>query len=212
MINQGRSNDAAVFRALLNTQAQIFCYQVIAEGTQYHQEGNYSRRGSSCQTPITKPLFMACKYQRPSGIFHLELIIPSKYPYELPQVRTFIQLPHPNLTLNSICLDILQPRNPEDKQQKDLSSDYTIQTLLLWLQAFLFQELKRTDNYLKLLTETKQAVIVANNFKCSDKDCKHNAKESKIEYYINTQPEQQLLEQQFICYNNTKLSYKKTII
>lgn len=74
------------------------------------------------------------------GVFHIELTFPQDYPVSPPAIKLFTPMAHPNVLGNvSICLDIL------DKDQKQIyqgwTSAYTVETVLIQLQSFLFEEL-----------------------------------------------------------------------
>ena len=74
------------------------------------------------------------------GVFHIEITFPQDYPVSPPTIKLFTPLPHPNvLTETSICLDIL------DVKQKQIyqgwTSAYTVETILIQLQSFLFEQL-----------------------------------------------------------------------
>ncbi|CAD8069540.1 unnamed protein product [Paramecium primaurelia] len=224
MIKQGKSKDTAVLRTLINTQAQNFATKRLLKDLNIIEKESIPTVGVTAR-PLEHDLFVwhanirgpvGTPYE--GGIFHFQLLIPESYPHQPPKIDLFTELPHPNVFGNSICLDLLQPRKPEDKnKQSGWSSAYTIQSILLQLSAFLFEE-QITEKKEKQLAQIKKAIQTANNFKCTTKNCKHggklslwpqfNTKESDEQQFINKQTEQELLEQQFICFH-TKLSYKK---
>jgi ubiquitin-protein ligase len=77
------------------------------------------------------------------GVFHLQLEIPESFPHQPPTVTLLTPLPHPNVFGQRICLDMLQPAR--GKQSLGWSSGYTIQSILIQLQSFLFEKNYNTD-------------------------------------------------------------------
>ena len=99
------------------------------------------------------------------GVFHFELTFPPNYPVSPPTIRTFTPIPHPNvLGGTSICLDILDGNNKQIYQ--GWTSAYTVETILIQLQSFLFEELP-TDILKNSKVEVREAIKLANNFKCA---------------------------------------------
>ena len=74
-----------------------------------------------------------------SGVFHFEMSIPHDYPCSPPSIKIFASIPHPNVFGNTLCLDML------DKNHKMIyqgwSSAYTIESILINLQSFLFEDM-----------------------------------------------------------------------
>lgn len=74
------------------------------------------------------------KYE--GGVFHFQIDLPHSYPHKPPKITLYTPIDHPNVFGNHICLDMLQ------EDQKELyqgwSSAYTIQSILIQLQSFLF--------------------------------------------------------------------------
>lgn len=67
----------------------------------------------------------------------------------------FTELPHPNVMGNTVCLDMLQPT--KGGEGTGWSSAYSIQSVLLQLQSFLFEEIISEDQN-KVLVNIKKAV------------------------------------------------------
>ncbi|CAD8083774.1 unnamed protein product [Paramecium sonneborni] len=219
MIKQGKSKDTAVLRTLINTQAQNFATKRLLKDLNIIEKESISTMGVSARLLEHDLFIWHANIRGPvgdpyeGGIFHFELLTPESYPHQPPKINLFTELLHQNVFGIQICLDLLQPRKPEDKDKYA----YTIQSILLQLSAFLFEE-QITEKKEKQHAQIKKAVQAANNFKCTTKNCKHggklslwpqfNNKESEEQQFINKQTEQELLEQQFICFH-TKLSYRK---
>ena len=63
--------------------------------------------------------------------------IPTSYPHHPPQIRLLTNLSHPNIIGNYICLDMLSLNRGEEGN--GWSSAYSIQSVLMQLQSFLFE-------------------------------------------------------------------------
>jgi len=74
-----------------------------------------------------------------SGVFHIIINFPVNYPVSPPAITLCTPIPHRNVFGTVLCLDIL------DANQKELyqgwTSAYTVQTILIQLQSFLFEKL-----------------------------------------------------------------------
>ena len=73
------------------------------------------------------------------GVFHLILDFPESYPYEPPSVTICTPIPHPNVIGGKLCLDMLNPGQEQDRYA-GWSSAYSVQSILIQLQAFLFED------------------------------------------------------------------------
>lgn len=72
-------------------------------------------------------------------VFHLVLRFPWDYPTSPPRVKLCTFLEHPNVYNDWICLDMLQPRYT-NKPFQGWTSAYSVSSILLQLQSFLFAE------------------------------------------------------------------------
>lgn len=78
------------------------------------------------------------------GIFHLEMTFPGDYPDNPPSLRLCTKIVHPNVFGNEVCLDMLQKQTYNGghygkEVNQGWSSSYTVQSILIQLQAFLFE-------------------------------------------------------------------------
>ncbi len=80
------------------------------------------------------------------GVFHIELTFPQDYPVSPPTVTLFAcQLDHPNVFGSKLCLDMLEP-NKGGKWYEGWNSAYTVESILIQLQSFLFYEKKKSKS------------------------------------------------------------------
>ena len=104
------------------------------------------------------------------GVFHLELKIPENYPNTPPSVELLVDLPHPNVVDRKACIDMLDSNR---EAGNGWSSGYSIMSVLIQLQSFLFE--KFYDD-VKREALVRQAIETANQFRCTRKHCKHGGK------------------------------------
>jgi len=167
--------------------------------------------------PLEKDLFTwHCNMRGPKGtpyeggVFHLVLEFPQSYPCDPPQVNVSTSLPHPNVFSGKICLNMLQPG---DEQEKYLgwSSAYSVQSILIQLQAFLFEVSPSTQQF-----EIQKAVEAANNYTCPT--CKHRPLRSwppfpayEKDAFILNKSEVELLKEELICFHS-KRSFSEDVL
>eukprot|EP00761_Pharyngomonas_kirbyi_P011781 gb/GECH01011807.1/.p1 GENE.gb/GECH01011807.1/~~gb/GECH01011807.1/.p1 ORF type:complete len:1284 (+),score=343.94 gb/GECH01011807.1/:1-3852(+) len=95
-----------------------------------------------------------------NGIFHFELEFPSTYPDQPPSLTACTAIPHPNVFGRQVCLDMLETQttvgNNANEQGASIgwSPAYNVHTILIQLQAFLFES--DTATVLKDLRDPSQ--------------------------------------------------------
>eukprot|EP01091_Cochliopodium_minus_P010396 TRINITY_DN2741_c0_g1_i1.p1 TRINITY_DN2741_c0_g1~~TRINITY_DN2741_c0_g1_i1.p1 ORF type:complete len:1424 (+),score=488.80 TRINITY_DN2741_c0_g1_i1:31-4272(+) len=99
-----------------------------------------------------------------NAIFHLIIKFPKEYPNNPPEITLTETILHPNVFGNTLCLDIL---SSEKKEFSGWSSSYSVLSILLQLQAFLFV---KPDEYIDF-RDLKNSIYSANEHKCSS--CEH---------------------------------------
>ncbi|KAL9641954.1 hypothetical protein ABK040_004011 [Willaertia magna] len=75
------------------------------------------------------------------GIFHIIMNFPQNYPQSPPTLTLCTRIEHPNVIGNHICLDMLEAKTNGSSLEKfsGWSPAYTVQSILIQLQAFLFE-------------------------------------------------------------------------
>lgn len=71
------------------------------------------------------------------GVFHLEITFPQNYPLSPPSIKLSTPIPHPNVFGTTLCLDMLQPSG--EAWYQGWCSAYTVESVLMQLQSFLFE-------------------------------------------------------------------------
>jgi ubiquitin-protein ligase len=220
MKGKGRNKDQALLRTVASKDAQTFATKRLIKDLEQIDNEKVPTVGVTAR-PLEHDLFLwhanirgpeGTPYE--GGVFHLELQIPASYPHHPPAVKLFTTIPHPNVFGNYICLDMLQINR---KEGQGWSSAYSIQSVLMQLQSFLFEEdLNQEKN--QQLMNIKKAVKQANEFKCSERNCKHGGKlscwppfsthEQVAEDFLTLEEENDLINKEIICYH-TKLHFTK---
>lgn len=160
------------------------------------------------------------------GVFHMSITFPQNYPVSPPDIRLFTDVPHPNVFSRKICLDMLQPKKKESGWYDGWSSAYTVESILIQLQSFLFEVPRRLREAetAKLIADDKvsewngvdernkykKAVDLANEFKCEL--CRHrgpiepypafNERESEESAFVLLRDPKTMLQEEFICYHS----------
>jgi len=132
---------------------------------------------------IYSPLFEAT--------FHFEIEFPRSYPNNAPEVRNLTYIQHKNVFSSYICLDILtMSEETQNTPFRGWTSAYTISSLLVQLQCFLFDVEKVSSGWEKRSQE--RMVKQANEFCCG---CGHTPTKcfpviERMNYEISWQPEE----------------------
>lgn len=105
--------------------------------------------------------------------FHFEITYPASYPEKAPKVKNLTEIKHTNVFGSYICLDILtMSEETANTPFRGWTSAYTISSLLVQLQCFLFDVKAETSGY-KAQSQTRM-VHAANRFSC--RTCGHGPK------------------------------------
>ena len=73
------------------------------------------------------------------GVFHMKITFPRNYPVSPPSIELMTTIPHPNVFGDTVCLDMLQPKKKTSSWYDGWSSAYTVESVLIQLQSFLFE-------------------------------------------------------------------------
>ena len=139
------------------------------------------------------------------GVFHFEMSLPLDYPCSPPEITLFTQIPHPNVFGSTLCLDMLSTSN--NAIYKGWVAAYTIETILIQLQSFLFEALPEDIETTKKII-ISDAVKKANDFSCHI--CKHRGplsadppfaqNEKNSDSFIMLKSPAQLLKEENVCF------------
>lgn len=147
------------------------------------------------------------------GVFHIEMTFPQDYPCSPPGLTLFVStLNHPNVFGNKLCLDMLENNKFGGRWYEGWNSAYTVESILIQLQSFLFDKPKskkgkKKDDY---EDEFKQIVNEANSFKCPK--CKHRGpiepyppfheKEADISAFCFLRDPEKMIEDELLCFHS----------
>jgi ubiquitin-protein ligase len=118
-----------------------------------------------------------CNVRGPAGspyagiVFHLILQFPENYPFKPPTLFFCSFIEHAHVFGSYVCLDMLQEAQFGSQAEMNVpytgwSSAYSVQSILLQLQAFLFDEAGRDKS------SVQKAALSAQRFKCTT--CGHS--------------------------------------
>jgi len=105
--------------------------------------------------------------------FHFIIEFPESYPKKAPKVRPCNHIRHPNVFGSYICLDILtMSEETETTPYRGWTSAYTVSSLLVQLQCFLFDMSKNGNKYYDSKYALESVYSSALNFQCTK--CGHS--------------------------------------
>jgi len=109
---------------------------------------------------------------------HLEIQFPSSYPRNPPKIKCLTPIRHPNVFGRYICLTMLLKRKYNDDPHEGWTGAYTVASILLQLQSFLFSDHVTQDindyngrAYVKKNYVQDTSIASLANFQC--KRCRH---------------------------------------
>ena len=218
---QIKNKDTTLLRTMLNTQLQNFATKRLLTDLKEIQNSKNTTIGVIAH-PLEHDLFVwHANIRGPEntpyegGVWHLELTFPQIYPHEPPKICLFSDLPHPNVFGHVLCLDMLE--GVRKTNGEGWTSAYSILSILLQLQSFLFQQ-HISDKPQKINAKIKEAIVKANEFRCTTKSCKHGGKlsawpqftplENDLKNFQILDTPSEIFERELVCYH-TKLPYKQ---
>ena len=150
------------------------------------------------------------------GVFHLVMTFPTNYPHSPPTIQLSTPIPHPCVSGNTVNLDIL------DASRKGVyegwTSGYSVQSILLQLQSFLFDV---PPDYKSRYAEIREAVKKANELVLPEIGHKgplspwptFTSKDKEVDpnNYKIKKTDKEIILDQLICFH-TKLSYNETFL
>lgn len=114
------------------------------------------------------------------AVFHLEIKFPQTYPTMPPQVYLYNTVHRTHVYGNWICLNILWDPTWYNEPYQGWSSCYTLNSVLLQLQSYLFDKDGREEHesYFKADSSAVfRCILAANNYKCFV--CPHDTSKNK---------------------------------
>jgi ubiquitin-protein ligase len=145
------------------------------------------------------------------GVFHFEMLFPQNYPVQPPSVNLLgFNLDHPNVFGSKLCLDMLEPKKA-GRWYEGWNSAYTVESIMIQLQSFLFEKpkVKKGDDKEELMDKYKEIVNQANSYKCPK--CKHrgsiecypafNDKEADVNAFVIPRSPEEMVAQELLCYH-----------
>jgi len=150
------------------------------------------------------------------GVFHLIMNFSPKYPHEPPSIVLSTPIPHPCVAGNTVNLDML------DSSRKGVyegwTSGYSVQSILIQLQSFLFEV---PPDYKDKLPQIREAVKKANEFVLPEVGHKgplapwppfiSREKENDLNSYKIKKSEKELILDELVCFH-TKLPVSETYL
>jgi len=216
----GMSKDIALLRTLATKKSQPYSLRRLIRDLQEIEKNTIPTVGVTAR-PLNDNMYVwhanlrgpeGTPYE--GGVFHLVMRFSSKYPDEPPVIKLSTNIPHPCVINSEVCLDMLDERRRGLYQ--GWTSAYSVQSILLQLQSFLFET---PVNYKKDLRAFKDAVREANELLIPE--IGHNGPlspwppfisreiENDLNNYKIKKTEKELIYSELICFH-TRLTIEET--
>eukprot|EP01083_Nonionella_stella_P109262 318411_1 len=110
--------------------------------------------------------------------FHLIMKFPATYPTEPPTIKICTPINHPNIFNHFLCLSMLRP-NTKNTPYEGWSSSYSITSILMQLQSFLFADKIDQDGGYQVsarlsTSDVSRSIAICQRFTCNDCGHSHN--------------------------------------
>lgn len=141
-----------------------------------YQEIQNNPIGTVSAVPLENNLLEWHANLRPSSglytgyVIHLIMNFPQEYPTKPPNIKILTKIPHPNIFGDYICLDMLK-ESAASGPYEGWSTAYTVQSILLQLQSFLFavnipQDFGYSVKNINTIGQINSAKEFIKNFSC----------------------------------------------
>ena len=216
----GINKETALLRTLATKKSQPYALRRLMKDLQEIERNQIPTVGVTARPQSDNMYIWHANLRGPEGtpyeggVFHMILTFSSKYPHEPPTISLSTPIPHPCVDGNSVRLDML------DSSRKGVyegwTSGYSVQSILLQLQSFLFEV---PPDYKDKLPQIREAVKKANEFVLPEVGHKgplspwppftSRDKENDPNSYKIKKSEKELIQDELLCFH-TKLSINET--
>eukprot|EP00826_Nyctotherus_ovalis_P059993 TRINITY_DN838_c0_g2_i4.p1 TRINITY_DN838_c0_g2~~TRINITY_DN838_c0_g2_i4.p1 ORF type:complete len:1376 (-),score=453.51 TRINITY_DN838_c0_g2_i4:170-4297(-) len=217
---RGANKEVALLRTLANKKSQPYSLRRLIRDLQEIEKNKIPTVGVTAR-PLSDNMYVwhanlrgpeGTPYE--GGVFHLVMNFTSKYPTEPPTIMLSTAIPHPCVDGNIVRLDMLDPSRKGIYE--GWTSAYSVQSILLQLQSFLFEV---PANYKNNPQPVRDAVKAANELVLSDIGHKGPLSpwppftsreiETDLNNYKIKKTEKELIYEELVCFH-TKLTIAET--
>lgn len=217
---RGANKEVALLRTLANKKAQPYSLRRLVRDLQEIEKNKIPTVGVTAR-PLSDNMYVwhanlrgpdGTPYE--GGVFHLILTFTTKYPKEPPTIRLSTPVPHPCVDGVMVRLDMLDPSRKGIYE--GWTSAYSVQSILLQLQSFLFEVPADFKNNPQ---PVRDAVKAANELVLNDVGHKGPLSpwppftsreiETDLNNYKIKKTEKELIYEELVCFH-TKLTLKET--
>ena len=211
----GMGNDRGLLRTMANKKEQTYATRRLLKDLKEIETNKVPTVGVTARPQGDNLFIWHANLRGPEGtlyqggVFHCTMVFPPSYPHQPPEVTMCTPIPHPCMQGNKICLDML------DTTRRGLyegwTSGYSVLSILVQLQSFLFEQPDETKEMRKRI---KEAVRRANEFSMLEVGHKgplspwppfHN-KEADLTSFVMVKSEKEIIENELVCFHTKLLS------